>query len=137
MNMIHTDPMRRFAHVYRDLHNANIPQTENPGWTPAVDVREEAERFVIRADVPGVDPASIDITMEDGVLTMSGERAAASEEGVSYQRNERASGQFTRRFNLPESADAESVSARGENGVLEITIPKREQVKPRKITVNA
>ena len=105
-------------------------------WMPAVDIREEKDRFVLYADVPGVDPKDIEVTMENGVLTIRGERKLESEEErEGYKRTERARGTFYRRFSLPDSADPERVSARGKNGVLEVTIPKHERVQPRKITV--
>ncbi len=105
-------------------------------WMPAVDIREEADRFVLYADVPGVDPKDIEVTMENGVLTIRGERKLeAEEEREGYKRMERSRGTFYRRFSLPDSADPERVSARGKNGVLEVTIPKHERVQPRKISV--
>lgn len=105
-------------------------------WMPAVDIREEADRFVLYADVPGVDPKDIEVTMENGVLTIRGERKLEpEEEREGYKRMERARGTFYRRFSLPDSADPERVAARGKNGVLEVTIPKHERVQPRKISV--
>ncbi|MCU0935924.1 MAG: Hsp20/alpha crystallin family protein [Gammaproteobacteria bacterium] len=105
-------------------------------WMPAVDIREDADRFVLYADVPGVDPKDIEVTMENGVLTIRGERKLESEEErEGYKRTERSRGTFYRRFSLPDSADPERVSARGRNGVLEVTIPKHERVQPRKISV--
>ena len=101
-------------------------------WTPAVDIREEKDRFILYADVPGVNPADISVTMEHGVLTVKGERAEESEqERESFKRMERARGTFYRRFSLPDTADAERISARGNNGVLEIVIPKQEKVQPK------
>ena len=105
-------------------------------WVPTVDIKEEAERFVIHADVPGVDPKDIEVSMEDGVLTIRGERKGESrEEQDGWKRVERVSGQFFRRFTLPDTADAEGISATGANGVLEVIIPKQARVKPRKIEV--
>jgi HSP20 family protein len=105
-------------------------------WRPSVDIKEEANRFLITADIPGVEPKNIEITMDDGVLTIKGERQSASEEEQQgYKRVERASGAFYRRFSLPETADAERIEATGKNGVLEITLPKHEKLKPRKIEV--
>ena len=105
-------------------------------WAPAVDIKEEAERFVIHADVPGVDPKDIEISMEDGVLTLSGERKAeASEETAGWKRQERRTGRFLRSFTLPEGTDAEGISAQGSQGVLEIIIPKIAKTAPRKIQV--
>ncbi|MGQ0586167.1 MAG: Hsp20/alpha crystallin family protein [Gammaproteobacteria bacterium] len=107
-------------------------------WAPAVDIEEHADRYVLRADVPGVDPNAIEITLEKGVLTLSGSRERAVEQnGVESRRTERLTGRFLRRFTLPESVDAENVKASGKHGVLEIVIPKREAAKPRKISVNS
>ena len=106
-------------------------------WTPAVDIKEEDQRFVLKADIPGVDPKDIDITMDDGVLTIKGDRKHESEEEANgYTRVERSHGIFYRRFSLPDTADAERVTAKGENGVLEVVIPKHEKVQPRRITVS-
>ncbi len=107
-------------------------------WIPSVDIHEEAERFLVVADVPGVDGKDIEITAEKGVLTVRGERRSekkATAEG--YTRVERASGSFLRRFTLPETADAEAIKASHVNGVLEISIPKRPQEQPRRISIQA
>ncbi len=105
-------------------------------WVPAVDVREEGARYVLRADLPGVDPKDIDITMENSVLTIAGERVeehAGDSKGL--HRAERVSGKFFRRFALPDSADSEAISARSDKGVLEVVIPKQAQLEPRRIKV--
>mgnify|MGYP000323128449 CR=1 FL=1 len=95
-------------------------------------------RFILRADVPGVAREDIDISMEDGILTIAGERQTAKhEEAVGVKRFERVSGRFYRRFTLPETADAEGIAARSANGILEVTIPKLPEVQPRRITVEA
>ena len=107
-------------------------------WVPAVDIKEEPNRYLIHADIPGVEPKDIEITMEDGVLTLKGERNSESrEEQDGYRRVERVSGQFFRRFTLPDTADAEGISAKGSNGVLEISIPKQPKAQPRRISVKA
>lgn len=107
-------------------------------WTPAVDIHEETERYVITADVPGVKPDDIDVTMENGVLTISGHRAEQrddkSESGA--RRIERVSGSFYRRFTLPDSVDADGIEAASDHGVLKVVIPKKAQVQPKKIRVN-
>lgn len=105
-------------------------------WVPAVDIKEEGQQFLIKADIPGVDPKDIEIAMENGVLTIKGERQTESqEEGKNYKRVERVHGTFYRRFSLPDTANPDKITANGKNGVLEITIPKREVAQPRKITV--
>jgi len=106
-------------------------------WTPAVDIKEEEERYLITADIPGVKPEEIELTMEQGVLTIKGERkdeSATKAEG--YRRVERAYGTFYRRFSLPDSADSESISATSNQGVLEVSIPKKPTLQPRRIAVN-
>jgi HSP20 family protein len=105
-------------------------------WVPRVDIREEAERFVIHADLPGVDPAQIEVNMDKGILSIKGERKAEeSADGKRYSRQERAHGVFFRRFALPESANPDGIAATGRNGVLEISIPKRPEASPRRINV--
>ncbi len=107
-------------------------------WTPAVDIREEKDRFVVTADIPGVEPKDIEITMEQGILSVKGERKVETEEErEGYHRIERARGTFYRRFSLPDSADASSIKASGKNGVLEITIPKQAKVLPKRILVES
>lgn len=105
-------------------------------WQPAVDIREEAEQFVLQADVPGVDPETIQVSTDDGVLKIEGSRAGADESAeVSYSRRERARGDFQRSFHLPDTADVGNIQASHKQGVLEIVIPKRPEVTPRKIEV--
>ena len=106
-------------------------------WTPRVDIKEEDSRFAIFADIPGVDPKDIEITMEKGILSIKGERkAGATEQNGKLTRAERSHGSFYRRFALPDSANAEGIEATGRNGVLEISIPKRAETAPRRINVN-
>ena len=105
-------------------------------WTPRVDIREEADRFVILADIPGVDPKNIEIQMEKGVLTLKGERnAEAKKETDKYTRVERTYGLFHRRFALPDSANPDGITATGKHGVLEIVIPKRPETAARRIQI--
>lgn len=106
-------------------------------WSPRVDVHEEAERFVIRADVPGVDPASIDVSMDKNVLAISGERVAEPAGAAGqFSRQERPHGAFQRRFTLPDSVDAERITASNRHGVLEIAIPKKAASAPRRIVID-
>lgn len=120
----------------RHAQDGNAATGAAADWVPSVDIKEEAERFVIHADVPGVDPKDIEISMEDGVLTLSGERkSAAASEQEGYTRTERRTGRFLRRFTLPEGTDAEGISAQGNHGVLEIVIPKTVKAAPKKIQV--
>lgn len=116
--------------------------TESSGataaWVPGADIHEYEDRFQLFVDLPGVDPSAVDITLERGVLTISGERTlAAQREGqqMVQRRVERGQGKFHRRFILPDSVDAEKVEAAGRHGVLEISIPKQQKAKPRRIKV--
>lgn len=107
-------------------------------WTPSVDIKEENDKFVLHADIPGVKPEDIDVSMENGVLTIKGEKKTeAKTEQEGYKRVERTYGSFYRRFSLPDTANADAISAKSKLGVLEIVIPKREAVKPKKINVEA
>ena len=107
-------------------------------WAPAVDIKEEKDKFVLHADLPGVRPDETDVSMEDGVLTIKGEkRSETTTENDGYKRVERTHGSFYRRFSLPDTADSEEISAKSKNGVLEIIIPKRESVQPKKIAVTS
>lgn len=116
--------------------DADASSLATSDWVPAVDIREEQDRYLIEADLPGVRPEDIDIHMENGLLTLRGTRASETKEaGKDYQRMERAMGTFYRRFSLPDSADADRITARSNHGVLEVTIPKQEKVQPRRIKV--
>ena len=107
-------------------------------WAPAVDIKEEDNRFVLLADIPGVKPEDIEVHMDAGVLTVKGKKESESKtEKEGYKRVERSYGSFYRRFNLPDSADGEAISANCKHGVLELVIPKREEVKPKNINVTS
>ena len=107
------------------------------GWTPAVDVRESEEAFVFTAELPGLGKDDVEITVEDSILTLSGERLFAGEkEEKNYRRIERSYGSFSRSFTLPSAVDAGRISATFENGLLTVTVPKAEQAKARKIAIS-
>ncbi len=114
------------------------PTNRTSDWIPAVDVFEKTDRFIVRADIPGVNPTDIDVNMEAGILTVSGDRQAEDRSDVDgVSRFERATGRFSRSFTLPESADADGIKALSQNGILEISIPKQPRVQARRITVEA
>lgn len=124
--------------VFEDVMNRmfNEPTGVRP-WTPPVDIVENENELVLTADVPGIKMEDIDIKLEDGTLTISGSRKFESEKKEGgYHRIERAYGQFQRAFSLPESVDAEKVTAAYDNGVLRVTLPKKEIAKPRSIKVS-
>lgn len=133
MNKFHNDFNRMFA----DLNRAT-DETASSAWAPAIDVKEEASRFVVRADLPGIDPKDIEITMDHGALTISGKRQSEKkEEKDGYLRTERISGEFFRRLVLPDTADSQHVAAKADKGVLEIAIPKREAAKAKRIEIQS
>jgi HSP20 family protein len=111
-------------------------------WIPAVDVLEYADRFELLVDLPGVDSQAVEVTLDNGVLTLSGERrqedaviSSGTENALQQERRERLHGRFYRRFILPDTADAENVSATGRNGVLEVSIRNHPKAQPKRITV--
>jgi HSP20 family protein len=108
-------------------------------WLPPVDVSEFTDRFELVVDLPGVDPASVELTLEDDVLSLKGERAQPAEAGDAAKvwRAERARGAFERRFVLPDAVDGDHVQAKTEHGVLRVSIPKRAQAAPQRIKVAA
>lgn len=136
VNRLHRQLEQAFNNTSATAEAASAPSVS---WTPRVDVHEEAERFVVFADVPGVEAKDIDITAEKGVLTIRGERRSENKatDKSGYERIERTTGSFLRRFTLPETANTESITAKQTNGVLEISIPKHPQVQPRRISVEA
>jgi HSP20 family protein len=105
-------------------------------FSPAFEVKETADSFVLKADVPGVDEKDLDIAVHNGTLTVSGHRAAEErKDGDSYALYERQYGSFSRSFALPETADGERIEAKLDSGVLTLTIAKRVEAKPRKIAI--
>jgi HSP20 family protein len=110
-------------------------------WMPAVDVQEYTDRFELLVDLPGVDTKNVDITLDNGVLSLSGERRdernTQGQGEVQQARRERRQGRFHRRFILPDTANAENVKATGRNGVLEVVIAKHAKAQPRRIAINA
>lgn len=128
--------LNQYLEQQHQLSNGDQSSVVTSEWLPAVDIKEEADKFLLFADLPGVDPKDIDITMENGVLTIKGERMLEGRDnGKNYSRVERAHGRFYRRFSLPDTANPDAIQARGEHGVLTITIPKQEKIQPRRIEV--
>ncbi len=127
--------------VFTSLSSAEDSSGATSTWIPPVDITEYPDRFELAVDLPGVDPDKVDVTLEDGVLSLSGEREVPSRrngaQDETRSRIERRYGRFYRRFVLPETVDADRVQATGRNGVLEITIPKQPKALPRRIKVAA
>ena len=127
MNIVKWDPFGAFGF---DV------QERSRSWAPVVDIYEKGDDVVIRAELPGVNRDDIEVGVDKGVLTLSGERKIDKdvEEGTTYRR-ERFYGKFTRSFTLPDSVDASRIAAKAKDGVLEIRVPKAEQARPRRIEI--
>jgi HSP20 family protein len=133
MNRLHRDLDRLFEPVLTDDGPQNVID-----WAPHVDIQEEKDKFVLHADLPGVDPKDIEVSLEKGILTLRGHRELSTrDEKAGFRRVERVSGDFYRRFSLPDTADSQAVRAKHTNGVLEVIIPKQAQVMPRRIQIEA
>lgn len=143
MNVVRYEPWRLlnqidqlFTPPRRRADKVDAPRATTGDWTPAVDIHEETERFVIHADIPGVDPKNIEVHMENGILSIKGQRQSATrQEYEGYKRIERVRGSFHRRFSLPDTANAEGITATSQHGVLEVIIPKQQKAQPRRIEV--
>ncbi len=148
MALMRYEPWSLLSQLQRDMNrlfDTRLSDAE-PGsvgllasdWAPAVDIREEEKQYIIHADVPGVNVNDIDITMENGLLTIKGQRSVEKkEETQHYQRMERVRGTFLRRFALPTLVDADKITAKCKDGVLEVIVPKAESAQPRRITVES
>jgi HSP20 family protein len=129
-------PWQLLDRFRRELDQAYPTSGQASNWAPSVDVREEENRYTLHADLPGVDAKDIQITADDGVLTIRGDRHSEQREGKSgYEYLERSAGTFQRRFSLPDNALADQIKARHTNGVLEVVIPKQGTPEPRRINV--
>jgi HSP20 family protein len=149
MSVARYEPWNVMSHLQGEINrifsnasdvNDGSSSSATADWAPPVDINEYADRFELYVDLPGVDPKSVEITLDNDVLTLSGERGIAkraSQDQLVRQRIERSHGRFHRRFILPETVDTERVSAKGRDGVLELTIAKQAKAQPRRITVGS
>lgn len=135
------DPL--FSLMDRFFNEVGYPTGENGqdaagSWLPAVDIQETDEAFVVSADLPGLSKDDIEISLDDGVLTLAGERKFSNEEGdgKSFRRIERSYGAFRRSFTLPQGVDFDKVNATFANGELHLTVPKSPTAKPRRIAIS-
>jgi HSP20 family protein len=145
MTIVRWEPLRELGSLQNEMNRLfnTVFDTPTPGnggtmrrWVPAMDLVESGDHFVLRADLPGMGQDDIKIELEDGTLTISGERKAEHEEKEEgYYRVERAFGSFSRSLTLPKGVDAGAVSASFDRGVLEVRIPKPEERKPRRIEI--
>jgi HSP20 family protein len=122
--------------LFQDAVGRLMSESAARPWSPNVDILETENELVVRADLPGIDMKNLDLRLEDGTLTLKGERKFEEEnKGKGYHRIERGYGVFARSFSLPESVDPEKVKANYKDGVLTVTLPKKELAKPRKVNV--
>ncbi|MBV8830746.1 MAG: Hsp20/alpha crystallin family protein [Acidobacteriaceae bacterium] len=122
--------------LFQDSLQRLFSEPASRPWSPAVDIFETENELIVKADLPEIDPKTVGIQMENGTLTLKGERKFEQQNnGKGFHRIERSYGSFVRAFSLPDTVDAEKVKADYKNGVLTITLPKKEVAKPRTINV--
>jgi HSP20 family protein len=146
MALIRWEPARELASIQQEMNRLFGTVFDSPTgagnggsrrWIPAMDLLEEGDHYVLRADLPGVNEDDVKVELEDNVLTISGERKSEHEERKQgYYRVERASGAFSRSLTLPEGIDPDGIQARFQKGVLEVRVPKPEERKPRRVEIN-
>jgi HSP20 family protein len=146
MSLVNYDPLFSARQLQNDINrlfsswSTNDSSSVTADWVPSVDINELDDKFQLYVDVPGVDPNDVEITLEAGVLTITGERfvqAERADENIIRRRAERGTGRFYRRFILPDTVDPDNVKATDRHGVLEIIIPKQAKAMPRRIEVAA
>jgi len=145
MTIVRWEPLRELTSLQSEMNRLFNTAFDTPSgasgpvlrrWSPAMDLVESGDHFVLRADLPGMSEEDIQIELEDGTLTVSGERRDEHEERQEgFHRVERSFGAFSRSLTLPKGVDADAVSAKFDRGVLEIRIPKPEERKPRRISI--
>ena len=144
MKLVRWDPFQdvmavtnRLSRVINDSYRTRTEDAFG-SWVPPVDIFEKSDNLVIRAELPGLEKDDIEIRIENGVLTLHGQRKQESEvEEANAYRLERVYGTFTRSFSLPTTVDASRVAATYRDGVLEVSVPKVEAAKPKKVEINA
>ncbi len=134
-NLVRFDPWGMLRDIDRFFEEG---PSRSSGWMPRIDVFGKDDTLVVRAEVPGVDPDAIEVTIEGDTLTISGTRTFESSEDLEggYHRHELLEGAFKRTVILPDGVDPESITATSKDGILEISVPKRPEVLPRKVTVD-
>jgi HSP20 family protein len=138
MSLTHFDPLANLR-LFEDAFTRFLSEpTSNRPWSPAVDIYETENELVLKADLPEVSLKDIDVRVENQTLTIAGERKFEKTEGnKGFHRIERAYGNFVRSFAVPNSFDTDKISAEFHNGVLSVTLPKKEAAKPRQVKIEA
>jgi HSP20 family protein len=144
MSIIKYDPFRELRSLQDEMNRlflSNLSRGDERemargAWSPSVDIFENKDSLVIEAELPGMKAEDVNVSIENNVLTLHGERRfEKKDEGDSFHRVERSYGSFTRSFTLPPTVSSENVNAEFENGVLKLTLAKREEAKPRRIEI--
>ena len=126
------DPFREWDRVAANL----LDSRQGPRLMP-IDLHRDGDHYILNADLPGIDPGSVDVDVDGQLLTIRAERTPRSEEGVKWLAHERPSGSFLRQLNLGDGIDTEHISATYDNGVLSVMIPVTEKAKPRKVEIQS
>jgi HSP20 family protein len=147
MTMIKYDPFRELRSLQDEMNRLFNTGARRSGdgedivrgaWSPSVDIFENKDQIVLEAELPGINPEDVNISIENNVLTIHGERKfEKKDEGDNFHRVERSYGSFTRSFTLPPTVASENANAEFENGILRLTLAKREEAKPRRIEIKA
>lgn len=147
MNIVRYDPFRDLRGLQDEMNRlfsstfsrgGSDEQMFGGAWTPSVDIYENKDNIVLEAELPGMKPEDVNISIENNILTISGERKFEKKsDGDNFHRVERGYGSFTRSFTLPPTVSSENVTAEFENGILHLTLAKREEAKPRRIEIKA
>ncbi|MBX6371568.1 MAG: Hsp20/alpha crystallin family protein [Acidothermus sp.] len=128
------DPFREFDRLTEQLLGSTLGSVRTPRFMP-MDLYRTGDHYVLHADLPGIDPGSVNVSVENGILTIEAERSARSDENVQWLASERFTGKFMRQISLGEGVDADHITATYDNGVLTVTIPVAEKAKARRIEV--
>jgi HSP20 family protein len=132
LNRMHS----RFNDLFNEGFGRSLAKPASTTWYPAVDILESKDSYVIRAELPGMKKEDFNLEVKDGTLTLTGERKSEkTAEGVDYRHVERVNGKFVRSFSLPKTVKHDAIQASYRDGILEIRVPKAEEVKPRQIEV--
>jgi HSP20 family protein len=126
---------RAFGSLFDDPFFAGLEDSWIQSWVPAVEVSEDDKGLTLTVEVPGLEEKNLKVSVENGILTLSGERAEENTDDSSWKRSERRYGKFSRSFRLPETADVENISAQLKHGVLTLSVPKMEDARRRQIEV--
>jgi HSP20 family protein len=145
MNIVKNDPFRELRNLQDEMTRLftgvrpasfNREEMTHGAWAPSVDIFEDKDRLILEAELPGMNRDDFEISVENNILTLRGERKFEKKtEGDNYHRIERSYGSFTRSFTLPQTVTADGATADFENGVLRVALPKREETKARKIEI--